>query len=246
MCFHASQTKKTSQLEDRFKVKRDDENHTIGEDDFTFYHSNGFEHRELVIITQEASGILEPATWGIMPTNELGSNQKEYYKKAAKWGAGLNAKSEKVFDHFMYSNAIYEQRCIIPFDGFFEPHDFNGKKYPYYISRKDKDSFALAGIYTITSDGYLTTTILTKPADPLLASIHNLKLRQPVLINKENEYKWLKNDLNEQNIKELINTPYPENQLEAYTVSNNLFKIIATNNKEALKQFDYLELKTKL
>ena len=60
MCFHASQTKKTTQLEDKFKVIRDDSN-SIGEDDITFYHSNGFEHRELAIITQQASDILEAA-----------------------------------------------------------------------------------------------------------------------------------------------------------------------------------------
>ena len=244
MCFHACQTKKTTQLEDRFKVIRDDSN-AIGEDDFTFYHNNGFEHREIAIITQEASDVLEGAIWGIMPSNENITNQKEYYKNAAKWGAGLNAKSEKVFDHFIYSNSIYEQRCIIPFDGFFEPHDFEGKKYPYYITRKDKDSFALAGLYTITADGCLTTTILTKPADPLLASIHNLKLRQPVLLKKELENEWLNYDLNEGNIKELINSSYPEKELHPYTVSNDLFKRVNSNHKGILVPQNYTELKGK-
>jgi putative SOS response-associated peptidase YedK len=242
MCFHASQTKKTTQLEDRFKVIRDDSN-AIGEDDFTFYHSNGFEHRNIAIITQEASDILEAATWGIMPSNEEATNQKEYYKNAAKWGAGLNAKSEKVFDHFIYSNSIYEQRCLIPFDGFFEPHDFEGKKYPYCITRKDKESFALAGLYTITSDGCLTTTILTKQADPLLASIHNLKLRQPILLRKELENEWLNYDLNEDNIKELINSSYPEKELYTYTVSNDIFKRVNSNHKSILVPKTYTELK---
>ena len=41
MCFNASQAKKTIQLKDRSKVIRDD-NNSIGEDHFTFYHSNGF------------------------------------------------------------------------------------------------------------------------------------------------------------------------------------------------------------
>jgi putative SOS response-associated peptidase YedK len=242
MCFHASQTKTTTQLEDRFKVLRDDIN-AIEEGDFTFYHSNGFEHREIAIITQEASDVLEPATWGIMPSNEVATNQKEYYKNAAKWGAGLNAKSEKVFDHFIYSNSIYEQRCIIPFDGFFEPHDFEGKKYPYYITRKDKDSFALAGLYTITADGCLTTTILTKPADPLLASIHNLKLRQPVLLRRDLENEWLNDNLNENNIKELINSSYQEKDLQTYTVGNDIFKRVNSNHKGILEHINYTELK---
>ena len=240
MCFHASQIKTTTQLEDQFKVIRDDSN-AIGEHDFTFYHSNGFEHRDIAIITQEASDILEGATWGIMPSNENTVNQKEYYKNAAKWGAGLNAKSEKVFDHFIYSNSIYEQRCLIPFNGFFEPHDVEGKKYPYYIRRKDKECFALAGLYTITADGHLTTTILTKPADPFLAGIHNLKLRQPVLLNKELENEWLNHNLNDASIQEVINTPYSEIDLEAYTVSNTIFKRVGTNNEQSLQPFNYPE-----
>ncbi|NQY30712.1 MAG: SOS response-associated peptidase family protein, partial [Flavobacteriaceae bacterium] len=224
------------------KVIRDD-NNSIGEDDITFYHSNGFEHRELAIITQQASDVLESATWGIMPNNELGSNKREYYKNSFKWGAGLNARAEKVFDHFIYSNSIYEQRCIIPFDGFFEPHDFEGNKYPCYVHRKDKDSFGLAGLYSITKDGHLTTTILTRPAEDLMVKVHNNKLRQPVILNTSIENNWLNYDLNDDQIKELINTSYNQQELEAYTVSKDIFKRVDTNNNTIINHVIFGDLK---
>lgn len=243
MCFHISQTKRTEELEIRFQVKRSPV-HEITDDQFTFYHSNGFEHREIPIITQQKFDVIKPAIWGIMPEYEQFDNRDLYYKKAAKWGAGLNARSEKLFDHFIYSEAIDDKRCLILIDGFFEPFkDEKNVSYPYYVRRKDREAIALAGIYSELDDGTITTSILTRDADPFMAKIHNKKLRQPVILNKEWERTWIEEDLSKYQIEEYIKVPYRYDELDAFTVTKDVLNSHRPSNiPQALEEKIYIEL----
>lgn len=241
MCFHTSQHKKVRDIEHRYGVSRT-EAFEIAENDLSAYHFNGFAHPELLIIPQQGKNKLHPAIWGIMPKTELGLNQNDYFKKAARFGGGLNARSEKVFDHFIYKSSIYEKRCIIPVTGFFEPHEHNKKKIPFYFKHLEEDFLSLAGIYSVTTDGFVTFTILTKKASPLFENIHNTKLRQVVLLEKDFEKEWLRNDLNEKHINELINMDYDNTQLETYPVSRDIFAPgINSNRSNILEKEEYLD-----
>jgi len=221
MCFHTSQTKKVVELENRFKV-------TLHDDELReaynnpFYHLNGFTHPNMLIILQEEPSVLVPGKWGIVPQNKTPDQVEAYYKEAVRYGGGLNAQSEKLFDYFIYKHAAKSSRCLIPVTGFFEPHEHKSKKYPVYISRKDKEAFTLAGIYTLIG-GIPTFSILTKSASPLFEKIHNKKKRQPILINPNNEQDWLQDNLKNDQIQELINLQYPEQELNPYTVTKDLF-----------------------
>ncbi|TJY35894.1 SOS response-associated peptidase [Pontimicrobium aquaticum] len=221
MCFHTSQTKKTIELENRFDVSLVDDA-LRDYFDTPRYHLNGFSHPNMLVIPQEKSNVLAPGVWGIVPSNKTKEQIKPYYKEAVKYGSGLNARSEKVFNHFVYRGSIMENRCIIPVSGFFEPHDHKGKKYPFHFKDKEDKPLALAGLYTVI-DTFITFTILTKDASPLFAKIHNKKNRQPVLLNMEYAHNWLSTDLNESDIKEVLNYTYKEEALDAYPVSKNLF-----------------------
>src|SRR5690606_26112181 len=132
------------------------------------YHINGFAHPNMLIIPQEGSDVLAVGRWGIVPSNTKPELVDVYYKESVRFGGGLNAQSEKLFNHFLYKHSAFTRRCIIPVTGFFEPHEYMGKKYPYYINRQDKEAFALAGVYTIIED-LVTFSILTKEASPLFA-----------------------------------------------------------------------------
>jgi putative SOS response-associated peptidase YedK len=221
MCFHTSQTKKVVELESRFKVSLHDDELREAYDN-PFYHLNGFAHPDMLIIPQEEPSVLVPGKWGIVPQNKTPEQVEAYYKEAVRFGGGLNAQSEKLFDHFIYKHAAKSRRCLIPVTGFFEPHDYKGKKYPFYVSRKDNEAFALAGIYTLI-EGLPTFSILTKAASPLFEKIHNKKKRQPVLIYTKYEQEWLNDNLDENDIKEFIDINYPEVELNPYTVSKDLF-----------------------
>ncbi|MHB8402051.1 MAG: SOS response-associated peptidase family protein [Bacteroidia bacterium] len=78
--------------------------------------------------------------------------------------------------------------------------------------------------------------------NPLMAEIHNLKLRMPFILPKEIERDWLDNDLNEKEIAAMIK-PFDENQREAFTISTRI-----TNRNENPDQaevqylFEYPEL----
>ncbi|MBL7473983.1 SOS response-associated peptidase [Robertkochia sediminum] len=242
MCYHTSQTKTTSQLESRFKVKRNP-SFDIGETDFTFYHRNGFAHEYMLMIPQEAPELLTPAMWGLMPTDRPGADHRQYYKESVKYGRGLNARSEKLFDHFIYKHSALTKRCLVPLNGFFEPHRHNGKNYPYFIGRSDRESFALAGIYNKSNDGYITLAILTKQASPYFADIHNVKQRQPVLLNPETEKQWLDPTCTPTDLKTLLGAAYPESELQAYTVSKDLYsRTKDSNTSHILDQVQYPEL----
>jgi len=221
MCFHTSQTKKTTELERRYEVKLVDD--TLRDYfDKPRYHMNGFSHPNMLVIPQEKSDVLAPGVWGIVPSNKSKEEIKPYFKEAVKYGGGLNARSEKVFQNFIYRSSIMEKRCIIPVFGFFEPHDHKGVKYPFHFKDKGDKPLALAGLYTVI-ERFITFTILTKDASPLFAKIHNKKNRQPVILDEANTHNWLSTDLNETDIQDILKFTYPEDTLEAYSVSKDLF-----------------------
>ncbi|HLV15734.1 MAG TPA: SOS response-associated peptidase [Xanthomarina sp.] len=234
MCFHTSQIKKVSKLEKHYKVTLT--NPKLRE---TFniprYHLNGFAHPKMLIIPQEEPSVITPGIWGIIPNNKKVAQISNYYKEAVRYGGGLNAQSEKLFNHFIYKHAVFSKRCLIPVTGFFEPHEYKSKKYPFHIKRKDNEVLSLAGIYTSIEE-VLTFTILTKPASPLFAKIHNKKNRQPILLSQATEQNWLEDNLTENQIKELLNSPYPEEELSTYTVSRDLFSPKVNSNTPTITE----------
>lgn len=243
MCFHTSAFHKTKRVEKRFNVA------LISEQlrdifDQPHYHLNGFSHPNMLVIPQEKSDVLAPGVWGIVPSNKKSDEIKAYYKEAIKYGGGLNAQSEKLFSHYLYRDSALTRRCIIPVSGFFEPHEHLKKKYPFFIQNKNKEPLALAGIYSVI-DTFITFTILTKDASPLLGKIHNLKKRQPIILDLEESHNWLLQDLDQKDIKDMLKTEYPEPKLEAYPVDKMVFSPKLDSDIEtSIEKVVYPELST--
>ncbi|WP_067151345.1 SOS response-associated peptidase [Pseudotamlana agarivorans] len=221
MCFHTSTITKTKKLEQHFKVRLSSEDiRTIF--DKPQYHLNGFSHPNMLVIPQQKSEVLAPGIWGIVPDHKTPEHILSYYKEAVKYGGGLNARSEKLFDHFIYKKAIHEQRCIIPVSGFYEPHEHQKKKYPFFIQNKEQKPLALAGIYSVIGS-YITFSIITKNASPFFAKVHNVKKRQPLILDAEHAKSWLAPNLTTTQITDITNFFYPESHLQTHTVSKDLF-----------------------
>lgn len=232
MCYGTRITRKAEQLELNYDVTK-----LFGKeqpkDGLVYFHANGFAHPLMWIIPQEERNRITPSMWGIMPGNILGADYAKYYKEAVKYGAGLNAQSEKLFNHFIYKYSARTRRCIIPVDGFFEPHTApKNFKVPFYFERKNQDIISLAGLYTITKDGYNTFTILTKPATPLFSKIHNTKLRRPVILNDADIDVWLDDSLTEAEIANVIEDDMPDELLRTYPVSKDLYNPKVDSNRE--------------
>lgn len=241
MCFHARIAEPLEKVQRQFKVKISDPK-LIPLFEEPQYHLNGFSHPNMLVIPQERRELLAPGVWGIAPNQTPPDGIKAYYKEAIRYGGGLNAQSEKIFQHFIYRESALTRRCIIPVSGFYEPHEHLKKKYPFYIHRKDEALLPLAGLYTVIGT-YITFTILTKAASPLFERVHNLKKRQPVLLSDTSVDDWLDPELTAPDIKTLIQTPYPDATLETYTVSKDVFSPkVESNVKSITDRVDYEEL----
>ena len=76
----------------------------------------------------------------------------------------------------------------------------------------------------------------------LMSKIHNLKLRMPLIIPEDKLPIWLDPDLPDESIQQLMQ-PYPEKEMEAYTVSKLVNrKRDHTNMEEVSMPFRYPEL----
>lgn len=243
MCYHTKHTKRIEQVKLRYEVDVTGKQ-PIGDEDFYFYHANGYSHRPHLIIPQEEPSVVTPALWGILPPNSVGAEYEDYYKKAVKFGGGLNAQSEKLFDHFIYKQSAMTRRCLIPLNGFYEVHTTADKfKIPFHIGRKDDELFSVAGIYTITADGYVSMTILTKKATSIFEKVHNTKKRQPVILSRELESVWLEDGLTTTDIDAIIHRPYNVDEISAYPVSKDLLSPRHdSNTPEILNPINYPEL----
>jgi putative SOS response-associated peptidase YedK len=234
MCFHTAQIQEVKNLEAEYNVKLSDESQRELFDQ-PRYHINGFTHAQILIIPQEKPSVLAAATWGIAPENKKVTDLQAYYKEAVKFGGGLNARSEKAFDHFLYKKSIFAKRCIIPVSAFFEPHEHQKKKYPFIFKPTTSSFLSLAGIYT-RIENVVTFSILTKKASPIFEKIHNLKKRQPVILNKELVTDWLNDDLNKTEIERILNSPFDETDLDYFPISSDLFQ--PKINSDVMSIFD--------
>jgi len=127
------------------------------------------------------------------------------------------------------------QRCLVLASGFYEWHLLpDGKsKQPYFIRPADQDSFAFAGLWDSSraEDGTVTYsfTIITLPASPLMAEIHNTKLRQPALLSAQGCRTWLGGTAEQ---GRALLQPYPDDLIVAWPVSKRVNS--PQNNDEKL------------
>ena len=239
MCYHISIKSTKGTLEKRFAAEHAGTKRLKG-----YYHVSGFEHPTLPIIRSENLTIIENYTWGLIPFWVNGLQQADDLKSL-----NLTAQSETIFEKRSFKYSIHKNRCIILVDGFFEWHEIEKKKYPYFIKLKDGEPFALGGIYNdwenkSTGEIVQTFSIITTKANPLMAKINNSKQRMPLILDAKNEKNWLKPDLKDAAIKSMMQ-PFDENNMEAYTVSKLLSKRNAnTNVEEITEPYRYSELES--
>ncbi|RIV68763.1 SOS response-associated peptidase [Flagellimonas aequoris] len=202
-----------------------------------FFRANGFAHPNLWIVKQDEQNKLYPATWGYVPPF-ASDDPKGFY---AKYNT-LNAKSETIFTSNTYKHSIYDKRCLILADGFHEPHKVKNVSYPYFCRYFDDSIFCFAGLYSELDDGSLTCTIITMNANEQFGKIHNVKKRQPLILQSNLEDDWL-DDIHEPHLKDLMKEGFTTKPIEAYSVSRDIYKRdVDSNNHLAIDRVDYPEL----
>lgn len=142
-----------------------------------------------------------------------------------------NARSEKILDDKRSVwHRLRQQRCLVLSTGFFEHQDTGGKKkLPYFIHVKGQPIFCFAGLYNYsplpdpeTGELIGTFSIITRAANPLMATIHNGGTnsgRMPLLLPKEKAIQWLDKGLTDDSLRTILDYEFPESEMEAWPVN---------------------------
>jgi putative SOS response-associated peptidase YedK len=235
MCYNVNAKAKPEQLKVRYNAN------IVPEQMKLFNHVSGYDHPYLPILTSHNSTEFSFCKWGLIPFWTKGL---EAAKKIAQ--GTLNAKMETLFELPSYRSIVRKNRCIIPVTGFFEPHDFGGKKYPFFIKLKNLEIFSLAGVYDRWKNpegkSVETFSIITTVPNAILARIHNKKERMPVILTPELEKAWLAQELSDKTINDVLQ-PCAEELIAAWPVSNHIYKWKEkTNLDESTVKVNYPEL----
>jgi len=167
--------------------------------------------QNLAVITNKDNRNLNYYRWGFIPN---------WVKDLKKTKPIINAKSETIIEKHYFKYSFLNMRCLVPADSFFEWKTQSKAKIPYRIFLKNQNIFSMAGIWSIFSDrtnNIFSFAIITTKSNELMNPIHE---RMPVIINKEDEKKWLfSND-----IEELLNIckPYSSSLMDCYSISSKV------------------------
>lgn len=165
-----------------------------------------------VVREQEGQRSCELIRWGLVPAWARGIPPKL---------STINARIETIATAASYRGPWkHGQRCILPALGFYEWQVRDTGKQPFYICLADRALFGLAGLWerSLAADGSAleSVTIITMPANPMMAEIHNGKARMPAILRHEDHDAWLtgKPETALACLRE-----YPEAEMRAYPVS---------------------------
>jgi putative SOS response-associated peptidase YedK len=103
----------------------------------------------------------------------------------------LNARTDSL-RRGSFRTMLSERRCVIPAEGFYEWREENGKKQPYYFTRRDGKPVLFAGIWDysdVKGDAVPSFAILTDEPNALVAPYHD---RMPVVLDDVDG--WLDSD----------------------------------------------------
>lgn len=211
------------------------------------YYINGFAHGKSYVAKQGGDAI-EMLEWGLIPF--WIKTEKEAKEIANRT---LNAKSETVFNLPSFRHCIKKQKCLIIANGFYEWRHINSKtKIPYLIGVRDPHGedrmypFTFGGIFDTwvnkdTGEVHETFSIITTPANSMMAVIHNSKLRMPLIIPDDKQQQWL-NATDTETINALMQ-PFPADRMIAYPVSKLVSQQkVERNVPEVVQPEEYSEV----
>jgi len=211
------------------------------------FHTTGFDHPQLAVITNEKPDEFSLFEWGLIPFWTKNQDDANGIRNKT-----INARGESIFEKPAFRKAAVDRRCIIMIDGFFEHHHQKKQLIPYYISLKNMLPISLAGIWEEwenpeTGLKKSTVSIVTTTANPLMAKIHNnpklAEPRMPLILPEELESDWLidiNDKISEEQVKSLIK-PYDEDFMQAWPVKTIRGKSTKLQSADILQPHTYGE-----
>jgi putative SOS response-associated peptidase YedK len=169
-----------------------------------------------VVVRESGERLASMMRWGLIP----------YWANGVPLRAStINATAERIDSAPSYRDAWQRgQRCLFVMAGFYEPHlNPDGSKDPFFVHLTDRGVFAVAGLWERSrrADASLifSCTLITLPANRLLAPVHNEKQRMPAVLTVQDEDTWLTGSAAE---ARAVLEPYPDESMVAYRVSRRV------------------------
>ena len=146
---------------------------------------------EQVPVAIESDGERQAAMmrWGLVPWWSHGVPLK---------ASTINATAERLDSAPSYRDAWRRgQRCLFVMGGFYEPHvNADGSRDQFFVRLADREVFGVAGLWErsrrAAGSDLLSCTLITVPANPLLAAVHNAKQRMPAILTEAEYDDWLR------------------------------------------------------
>lgn len=149
------------------------------------------------ILTNSRDGlVVRSVRWGLVP----------HWAKEVSSRPMINARSETVAEKPFFRTAFQHGRCLVPATGYYEWKTEDGVKQPYLIHLPGEapvfEPLAFAGIMSFNKTLDLATfAIVTLPADPSVASVHN---RMPAILKPDVMTAWMDPETDTATAEELL------------------------------------------
>ena len=199
------------------------------------YHVSGFVEPELPVVTGQDPEMIQRLIW----------HPASFFKGYNT----LNARDDKLTTSKFWKNDFESRRCLVMIDGFFDFHDHNGKKYPYYVQMKSGEPFMIAGLYrtaNISGEQRDTVTLITTRANKEMAWIHNEPAYSPesrmmFVVDPQDDEEWLQGSWEQ--VQKLIK-PLPDDILDYHPCHKLRGKAYKGNVPDIGDRVFYPELET--
>jgi len=169
-----------------------------------------------VVVSEAGEPAARMMRWGLIP----------YWAQGVPLKAStINATVERLESAPSYRDAWRRgQRCILAMAGFYEPHvNEDGSRDPYFVHLTDREVFGVAGLWDRSrrADGaaVVSCTLITVPANALLAEVHNAKQRMPAILRAADHDTWLAGDVQQ---APAVLGPYAQELMSAHRVSRRV------------------------
>lgn len=162
----------------------------------------------LAAVRNDSPAAIDRLRWGLLP---------RWVDDPEDFPTLINARAETVAEKPAFRDAFEKRRCLIPANNFYEWTGRKASRVPYAIGVDDESVFAMAGLWETWSrngDEVVSAAIVTTEANEVVAELHD---RMPVILDREEERRWLETD--DVDARQSLLDPFPADRTTAYEVS---------------------------
>ncbi len=179
-----------------------------------------------VIICKDGKNHIQVMHWGLIPVWAADKPRFAF--------STFNARAESLLEKPMWKKLFATKRCLVPATGFYEWKKQADGKQPFYIGVKDREIFAMAGLYDEwahkdTGEIFASFTIITTTPNVSMKAIHD---RMPVILDLKEENIWLDETEAPESLQLMLD-PYTDKKIEMHMVTRDVGSV-KNNNPELI------------